>query len=329
VTVATIEGEERAAPSGPALTHPALFYRGPTQFLAGVGGFVREAMAAGDPVFVAVPGERLEALRDALGPAAADVAWADMTRLGRNPGRILAAMRDFADSHPGRAVRLVGEPIWAGRPAREIREATRHEALINIAFRGRTATVLCLYDVTLLPAAVVSGARRTHPTVMEDGRCRSSEGYTEPALVCSDCDAPLPEPPSAETMPFAAGQLGLVRDFVETWMCALPAWSRPDAPGPSAQDFVLAVSEAAANSIAHAGGRGVLRLWREGARLVAEISDRGVLADPLAGRGRPRPDSADGGRGLWIINQLCDLVEMRALPTGTTLRLHMETASPV
>ncbi|WP_234382019.1 ATP-binding protein, partial [Streptomyces sp. XY332] len=34
--------------------------------------------------------------------------------------------------------------------------------------------------------------------------------------------------------------------------------------------------------------------------------------------------SANGGRGLWMIHQLCDLVEIRASDTGLTLRMHME-----
>jgi hypothetical protein len=29
------------------------------------------------------------------------------------------------------------------------------------------------------------------------------------------------------------------------------------------------------------------------------------------------------GRGLWLINQLCDLVELRSDGSGTTLRMHV------
>ena len=28
-------------------------------------------------------------------------------------------------------------------------------------------------------------------------------------------------------------------------------------------------------------------------------------------------------RGLWLANQLCDLVQIRTLPAGTVVRLHM------
>ena len=29
------------------------------------------------------------------------------------------------------------------------------------------------------------------------------------------------------------------------------------------------------------------------------------------------------GRGLWLANQLCNLVQIRSSPEGTTVRLHM------
>ncbi|MFE3556994.1 anti-sigma factor RsbA family regulatory protein [Streptomyces sp. NPDC059193] len=309
------------APAGPgAFVHPALFYRGQAEYLAGVGGFVRAALAADEPVLVAVPGPRLDVLRESLGADAAEVTWTDMTRLGRNPGRILAALQDFADRHPDRPARIVGEPIWPGRSQAEVLEATRHEALINTAFAGRPATILCPYDVEGLPAAVVSDARRTHPTLIEQGSDLPSADYADAPSVCADCDRPLPEPEDgAPWLAYAHGELGEVRDHAEAWArgTALSAARRGD--------LILALSEAAANSLSHGGGRGALRLWSTAAGIVAEIRDGGHLADPLAGRRRPSLTSVNGGRGLWMIHQLCDLVETRASDGGLTLRLHMAT----
>jgi len=59
--------------------------------------------------------------------------------------------------------------------------------------------------------------------------------------------------------------------------------------------------------------------------VVCEVTDGGRLDDPLAGRRTPAP-SEPGGRGLWLMNQLCDLVELRATAAGVTLRLHMALA---
>ncbi|MFG2712917.1 anti-sigma factor RsbA family regulatory protein [Streptomyces goshikiensis] len=309
------------APAGPgAFVHPALFYQDLPEYVAGVGGFVRAALSADEPVLVAVPGPHLDALRGSLGADASHAVWTDMTEAGRNPGRILAALQDFADRHPDRAARIVGEPIWPGRTQAEVREATRHEALINAAFAGRPATILCPYDVRGLSPAVVADARRTHPTVIEKGRDLPSPAYTDVAAVSADCDVPLPAPDGdVLRLDYAHGELAAVRQQAENW-------ARGTALTPARRgDLVLAVSEAAANSLSHGGGAGTLRLWASGAEAVAEIQDGGRLADPLAGRRRPALASANGGRGLWMIHQLCDLVEIRATDRGLTLRLHMAT----
>ncbi|GAA2155112.1 anti-sigma factor RsbA family regulatory protein [Kitasatospora kazusensis] len=306
------------APDAGAFVHPALFYRTPEEYVSRVGGFVRAALRAEEPAFVAVPEAHLDALREWLGGDAEGVDFADMTVLGRNPGRILAALQVFADRHPGRAARIVGEPIWAGRSRAETLEATRHEALINTAFAGRTATILCPYDVTTLPEQVVADARRTHPTLIEDGRDLTSPAYVDPAVVCADCDEPLPEPVHALTFRYAAGHLAQTRRHAQDWLesTGLDRTRRGD--------LVLAISEATANSVAHGGDTGTLRLWTtEHGTAIAEIRDNGHLADPLAGRRRPALTSGNGGRGLWMIHQLCDLVEIRATATGLTLRLHL------
>ena len=49
----------------------------------------------------------------------------------------------------------------------------------------------------------------------------------------------------------------------------------------------------------------------------------GHIADPLAGRDC-RPATDLGGRGLYMVNQLCDLVELRSSPEGSVVRLHMQ-----
>src|SRR5436190_23934717 len=91
--------------------------------------------------------------------------------------------------------------------------------------------------------------------------------------------------------------------------------------GPRMTDLVLAASELAANSVAHGGGAGMLRLWTEDSRLLVEFHDGGRIEDPLVGRVRPSV-TQEGGRGLWLANQLCDLVQIRSDDGGTTVRLH-------
>jgi anti-sigma regulatory factor (Ser/Thr protein kinase) len=87
-------------------------------------------------------------------------------------------------------------------------------------------------------------------------------------------------------------------------------------------DLVLAVNEILSNSVRHGGGTGVLRIWQDDGSLVCEIEDGGSIGDPLADRRRPNPNQV-GRRGLWMANQLCDLVQIRARPSGSVVRLHM------
>ncbi len=93
------------------------------------------------------------------------------------------------------------------------------------------------------------------------------------------------------------------------------------------RELNLAATEVATNSIQHGGGQGVLRTWGEENRLVCEFRDAGYISDPLAGRSWPNSTQI-GGRGLWLVHQVCDLVEIRSTPqAGTTIRLHTELSA--
>jgi anti-sigma regulatory factor (Ser/Thr protein kinase) len=87
-------------------------------------------------------------------------------------------------------------------------------------------------------------------------------------------------------------------------------------------DLVLAVSEVAANTVKHAQSPGSLKIWYDNREIVCQIHDEGVITDQLAGHRQPSLD-AQGGHGLWIVNQVCDQVELLSDQTGTTIRLHM------
>ena len=82
--------------------------------------------------------------------------------------------------------------------------------------------------------------------------------------------------------------------------------------------LVAAVNEIATNSLQHGGGHGELRVWTDDGWLLCEVSDQGHLAAPLAGRLPPAPDE---GAGLWLANQLTDLLQIRSTPGGTAVRV--------
>ena len=298
--------------------HEACLYRGDAEFLASTADFVREGLAAGQPVMVAVVPERLEMLREDLGPDGDGVWFVDMVSLGRNPAGIIPAWRSFVDAcgADGRALRGVGEPIWAGRRDAEIAECQLHEALLNMAVEADTPLWLrCPYDVGALDDSVVDAMRRSHPVLVEAGEYRGSTSYGGSDLVESLFGAPLGPPgPGWASIGFGADDLPLVRSVIRAG--ARRAGLVPEA----ADDLELAVHELATNSIRHGGGRGTLLTWHEPSALVHEVRDSGTITDPLVGRRQPSPRSL-GGRGLWIANQLADLVQLRSDSRGTAVRV--------
>jgi anti-sigma regulatory factor (Ser/Thr protein kinase) len=295
--------------------HQAAFYRGLDDFTRTVAPFVGAGLALGEPVLVAGLPDRIGALRDVLGPRADEVAFVDMATLGRNPARIIPAWRRFVEGHAGRPVRGVGEPVWAGRRAAELEECRLHESLLNVAFDevGTDFRLLCPYDASALPGEVLADAARTHPVV---GSTEGNPAYGGHAHALAEFERPLPEPPAdAELIAFGAEDLAGLRSVVHR-LCEMT-----NLTGDAVEDLVLATHELATNSVRHGGGEGVLRGWREPGALVLEVSDRGVMRDPLVGR-EEAAALAEGGRGVWMANQLCDLVQVRSSAQGTTVRLH-------
>jgi anti-sigma regulatory factor (Ser/Thr protein kinase) len=316
-------GAERPrAGAGPhrGFRHLAFFYRGEAEYLAAALPCLRTALAAGDAVLAAVPAAQAVLLREALGADARRVTFADIVQVGRNPGRIIPALHAFADLHQGRAVTCLGEPAWPTRSAAELLEATRHEALVNQAFGATSATFLCAYDARL-PPAVLADAECTHPELTGPAGARASTAYLGPGELPPSCGEPLPVPPdSAAVLSFGAD---LRPPRALTARVAELAGLPPD----RVADLVLAVSELAANTLAHTPGGGTLTIWHRPEAIVAQVCDGGWIREPLAGR-RRLPATEPYGQGLWLVHQVCDLVELRTGPAGTTVRIHLRTRVP-
>lgn len=299
------------------LWHATLLYEGAADYVEGVVSFLNGGLAADEPMLVAVPGPHVDLIRAALGGSADRITFEDMTQLGRNPGRIIPAIRRFVDAHVGRRVWFVGEPIWPGRSDAEVAEATKHEALINLAFADSTACVLCPYDVRGLELTVIADSHCTHPDVISHGAERPSTQYTDPAMLCDAAAWRLPAAPAdAQTIEVGVGRLAVVRRFVGDHASA---WGLADH---RVDDLVAAVNEVATNTLVHGPGVGQLRVWREPTSVVCEVCEQGRIVDPLAGRRLPSVGMR-GGRGLLVANHLCDLVEMRTDDGHLTIRLRV------
>ena len=312
--------DRRASPArAGGLSHSALLYRSDDEYRAGLAEFVRGAAAVGAPTQVMLARHRLQLAGAALAALPLRVVLDDMAEVGRNPARLIPAGQSFADDYPGEHVYCLWEPAWPGRSVAERREIARHEGLCNLAFSDRAMTVLCLYDAARLSAELIAEAELTHPMVISRGWPRSSATYLGPGQLPASCDRPLPlVPAAAESLSFT-DQLGAVRDFVA---------QQAGEAGLSlarGRDLTLAVSEVAANAVSYANG-GAIRAWRADGDLICQVEDSGFIRDPLAGRRLRAPDTP-GGHGLWLVNLVCDLVERRTSPSGTTTRLHMRVTS--
>jgi anti-sigma regulatory factor (Ser/Thr protein kinase) len=299
--------------------HEALFYAGEDEFLAGTVPFVQEATATDEAVLVATSAEKHRVLEAELDGDPERVQFADVDWLGRNPARLLPLWRAFVDENTaeGRAVRGIGEPTWPGRTPAELAECRRHESLLNLAFAQSPAwRLLCLYDAEGLDDEVLSAAELTHPHVAEHGIVRDSPAY-DSAAAEHPFDGEFPAiPDDARQLRFTRDEMGAVRQL---------AYAFAGDSGLGAhhtEDLILAVDEVATNSIRHGGGEGDLRLWLDERVLLCEVQDSGRIEDPLAGLERPELESGDG-RGLWIANQVCDLVQIRSVSGRTTVRIHM------
>jgi anti-sigma regulatory factor (Ser/Thr protein kinase) len=303
-----------------SFVHPALFYRGEAEYLAGTVPFVRAGLAAGEPVAVAVPGRNLELLRAELGADAERVRLLDMTQAGRNPGRIIpSVLRAFADAHSGQPVRIIGEPIWPTRSALEYPACAQHDALINMAFTGRAVTILCPYDADRLTPSVLSDAEATHPVLIDSAGQRDSTAYA-PDRIVATYNQPLPE----HVDPVQVVEVTAPTDIAEVRRLTRAYVTDTGLAADRGTDVELVVTELLTNSIEHGGGSAVMRLWTANGHVVCEVVDGGMLTDPLAGRRPARPDDPRG-RGLLLVNQLADLVRVHTGSGSTAIRAHFRT----
>ena len=185
---------------------------------------------------------------------------------------------------------------------------------MNLAFAGTPSFwLLCPYDTTALAPVLVEKAAETHPHLLADGRHALSERFSgvDPTFA-----HPLPGP---EGIP---AELEITKDNlaqVRRWV-AQGASMVGLAPH-RIEDLVLAVNEVATNSLRYAGPRALVRMWAARRCAICEVQDVGTASEPLIGS---RPDrESQGGYGLWLVNELCDLVQIRSTPDGTTVRMHV------
>ncbi len=295
--------------------HPALIYRGSAEYLEGTVPFIREGLAAGEPVALAVPGPNLRLILTELGADAERVRLLDMTRSGRTPGRIIPnVLRAFAEAHPSARVRIIGEHPWTGRTSREYPDCAQHEALINLALTGRSVTMLCPYDAGRVGPHTLAQAEADHSLLIDSSGKRAGTGFAPARVIAADDQ--LCSPAVGPGFTFDTTNQALAGQFACDHAVRLGLRS-------DHAELKLIVGELAARSLVHGAGTGTLRIWAQWGYLVCEVRHSGHIRDSLAERLLADPRRPDG-RGLLLIHHLSDLVQQHSCPQGTTTRVYLK-----
>lgn len=299
-----------------AFRHQQFLYATDDEFVAGTWRFVQDGLSSEDAMLAVLPPDRQLLLESALGSAAHRIQFSNMTAVGANPNLLISIWRDFADHNArlGRSFRGIGEPAYPGRRPEECAEVVLHESLCNLAFgQGPGWSLLCPYDMRDLQSDVVAAGRAAHPQLWDDGRTTANQEYAG--------DAYAEMLTRAELAPPACGEIVLpVLDIRATREAVANLSTEAGMAPTQVEQLALATHEVAANAHRHGEPPREASAWIDGRAVTVQIRGGGHFADLLAGR--LRPNLTDGsGRGLWMANHLCDLVQVRNSSQGAIVRL--------
>jgi transcriptional regulator with XRE-family HTH domain len=165
------------------LEHRVLLYASDEEYLASTVPFLLGGIVRDDCLLAVTAARQIGLLREALGDDAAHVEFRDSTEWYRTPTGALSSYRAFVDGcveRGARWIRIIGEPVWAGRSEAEVAAWTRYESLLNLSFASSPATIMCPYDTRSVSERIVSDAHHTHPEIAEARDVSKSAGYREP-----------------------------------------------------------------------------------------------------------------------------------------------------
>jgi transcriptional regulator with XRE-family HTH domain len=166
------------------LEHSVFPYRTGDQFRTTMGSFLADGVERSEATLAVTTGPNIELLREHLGDAARSVEFLDASGFYSTPIAALEAYRAFFEAALERGapwVRVVGEPVWAGRSDAEVRVWTRYESLFNLVFAASPLTIVCPYDEKSVAPEIVRDAHLTHPNTVGERGVSQNPGYTDPA----------------------------------------------------------------------------------------------------------------------------------------------------
>ncbi|SNS82306.1 MEDS domain-containing protein [Actinomadura mexicana] len=242
--------------NGSTFVHQGCVYSSDDDFLRMAVPFIDEGLRREEPVLVTTTPVNLGLVQTALGRHARNVDYAESAFFGRRPPQRVAAFTGYRHRHPGAArVRILAEPVWAGRSTRQVEAWECMESALNAVLAGTGIHMVCPYDARALEPEIVGNALRTHPHIVDGTDVAASPGYTEPVAFVRGRAAPLAaRPDDAVTVP-CTGDLARMRHTVvlETALLGLA--------GERLMIFAAAVGELLTGVSGTGGRRPSVALW--------------------------------------------------------------------
>jgi transcriptional regulator with XRE-family HTH domain len=166
------------------LDHEALIYASEQELLGSALPFLERGIEASEAVLCVTTRTNIDVLRSNLGREANRAKFVESEAWLRTPVSALNAFRSFIEDGTSSGapwVRILGEPIWAGRSDEDVRVWSQYESLLNLVFASLPVSVLCPYDGRAVDPQVANTARLTHPRVIAGDEALDNKSYQDPA----------------------------------------------------------------------------------------------------------------------------------------------------
>ncbi|MDA8296055.1 MAG: sensor histidine kinase [Actinomycetota bacterium] len=299
------------------LDHTMFVYREADELVEALTPVLRDALGAGQRVVVNIRDERTAPLSAALGDTASRIEWTDTYAWMPHPARRLRAIEELVEAQRAQGdqgLLFVGECAWPRAPESLVREWERFDVILNESLSGAPASMLCLYDASVLAPSIIDRARQTHP-----------QHGCGPRIIanphCTDTVTALRRlAPGDLVVPEDAPCLGQVREARAARAFVAEHLKPTDLQQDQREELIVVTSELVANSLKAAAETVSVAVWERDGAIAVQVDDDGRgISDPFAGYHRPERE-ATGGRGLWMARQLCDVVEISSRPDRTAVR---------
>ncbi len=301
----------------PGRFHEVGFYRSDAEFAALIVPFVKEGVAAGQPVILGYDDRKASLLRSWLYDPDGVTFIAD-TSLYATPARAIASYwQIFARLTAAGAtqIRIAGDVPHEGNGGR-FAGWDRYESAINTVWNQFPIWSRCLYDATTAAPHVLDIATRTHPRiVLPSGQYQASRQYQNLADF-------QPLPPDPDPLEDSVPAIVMSDPSPAQVRHVLTSIGDGRVSDTALQELMVGVEEAVGNAQRHGRPPVTARIWTGSGRILLHVHDTGPgPANPLAGLVPMWASPGQREGGLWLIHMLdLDAALIRS-QDGFTVRL--------